>query len=80
MITVSALVLWHEQRILVAELEVQGDLLARLVALSAEGGGSPEVLAILSMTDLVAGEVDVLFPAGTYWARVYLGVQCMDPG
>jgi PAS domain S-box-containing protein len=56
-ITVSALVLWHEQRVLSSELEVQGDLLARLLALSAGDGGSPEYLAILSMTDLVAGEV-----------------------
>ena len=56
-ITVSALVLWHEQRVLSAELEVQGDLLARLLALSAGNGGSPEYLAILSLTDLTAGEV-----------------------
>jgi len=56
-ITVSALVLWHEQRVLSAELEVQGDLLARLLALSAGDGGSPEYLAILSLTDLTAGEV-----------------------
>jgi len=68
-------VLWHEQRILTAELQVQGDLLARLVALSAEGGGSPEVLAILSMTDLVAGEVrsadgDVLWRYGPLIAEV----------
>ncbi len=56
-ITVSALVLWHEQQVLAAELEVQADLLARLLALSASDGGSPEYLAILSMTDLVAGEV-----------------------
>ncbi len=75
MITVSALVLWHEQRVLSAELEVQGDLLARLVALSAQGGGSPEVLAILSMTDLVAGEVrsadgDVLWRYGPLFSEV----------
>ena len=56
-ITVSALVLWHEQRVLESELEVQADLLARLLALSAGDGGSPEYLAILSLTDLVAGEV-----------------------
>ncbi len=56
-ITVSALVLWHEQRVLSWELEVQGDLLARLLALSAGDGGSPEYLAILSLTDLAAGEV-----------------------
>lgn len=56
-IMVSALVLWHEQRVLSSELEVQGDLLARLLALSAGDGGSPEYLAILSLTDLAAGEV-----------------------
>ena len=56
-ITVSALVLWHEQRILESELDVQGDLLARLLALSAGDGGSPEYLAIFSLTDLAAGEV-----------------------
>ena len=56
-ITVSALVLWHEQRVLTAELEVQGDLLARLLALSASNGGAPEYLAIFSLTDLVSGEV-----------------------
>jgi len=56
-ITVSALVLWHEQQVLSSELEAQGDLLARLLALSAGDGGSPEYLAILSMTDLAAGEV-----------------------
>jgi PAS domain S-box-containing protein len=56
-LTVSALVLWHEQRVLTAELEVQGDLLARLLALSASDGGAPEYLAIFSLTDLRAGEV-----------------------
>lgn len=56
-ITVSALVLWHEQRTLESELAVQGDLLARLLALSAGNGGSPEYLSIFSMTDLAAGEV-----------------------
>ncbi len=56
-ITVSALVLWHEQRILESELDVQGDLLAHLLALSAGNGGSPEYLAIFSLTDLAAGEV-----------------------
>jgi len=54
---VSALVLWHEQRTLESELTLQGDLLARLLALSAGNGGSPEYLAIFSLTDLAAGEV-----------------------
>jgi signal transduction histidine kinase len=57
LLTVSALVLWHEHRVLSDELEAQGDLLARLLALSASDGGSPEYLAVLTMTDLAAGEV-----------------------
>jgi len=74
-ITVSALVLWHEQRVLESELEVQGDLLARLLALSAGDGGSPEYLAILSLTDLTAGEVrsansEVLWRYGPPFAEV----------
>jgi len=74
-ITVSALVLWHEQRILESELEVQADLLARLLALSAADGGSPEYLAILSLTDLVAGEVrntngEILWRYGPPFAEV----------
>jgi len=74
-VTVSALVLWHEHRVLSIELEVQGDLLARLLALSASDGGSPEYLAILSLTDLVAGEVrsvegDVLWRYGPPFAEV----------
>jgi len=74
-ITVSALVLWHEQRILESELEVQADLLARLLALSAGDGGSPEYLAILSLTDLVAGEVrntdgEILWRYGPPFAEV----------
>jgi len=74
-ITVSALVLWHEQRVLAAELEVQADLLARLLALSASDGGSSEYLAILSMTDLVAGEVrstagEILWRYGPPFAEV----------
>jgi len=74
-ITVSALVLWHEQRVLSWELEVQGDLLARLLALSAGDGGSPEYLAILSLSDLVAGEVrttegEILWRYGPPFAEV----------
>jgi len=74
-ITVSALVLWHEQQVLTTELEVQGDLLARLLALSASNGGSPEYLAIFSLTDLTAGEVrdiegEVLWRYGPMFAEV----------
>ncbi len=74
-ITVSSLVLWHEQRVLSWELEVQADLLARLVALSAGDGGSPGYLAILSLTDLVAGEVrstegEILWRYGPPFAEV----------
>jgi PAS domain S-box-containing protein len=74
-ITVSALVLWHEQRVLTTELEVQGDLLAHLLALSASNGGAPEYLAIFSLTDLVSGEVraaggEVLWRYGPPFAEV----------
>jgi PAS domain S-box-containing protein len=57
LVTVSALVLWHEQQVLETELRAQGELIAHLLALTAAGGGSSEYLAALSMTDLVAGEV-----------------------
>lgn len=32
-----------------------------------------------ALARLVAGERDVLFPAGTYWARVHLAVRCLEP-
>ena len=57
MVVVSALVLWHEQRILEAELRSRAELLARVLALAAADGGSPEHLAVISMTDIRAGEV-----------------------
>ncbi len=57
MVVVSALVLWHEQRILESELRARADLLAYILALGAADGGSPEYLAIFSMTDVRAGEV-----------------------
>ena len=57
MVVVSALVLWHEQRILEAELRSRAELLARVLALAAADGASPEHLAVFSMTDIRAGEV-----------------------
>ena len=57
MVVVSALVLWHEQRILESELRARADLLAHILALGTSDGGSPEYLAILPMTDVRAGEV-----------------------
>ncbi len=57
MVVVSALVLWHEQRILESELRSRADLLAHVLAVGAADGGSPEYLAIFSMTDVRAGEV-----------------------
>jgi hypothetical protein len=33
-----------------------------------------------SLARWVAGEHDVEFPFGTYWARVYLGAKCLGPG
>ena len=53
----SALVLWHEQGILEADLQSRAELTARVLALAAADGGSPEFLTIFSMTDMRAGEV-----------------------
>jgi PAS domain S-box-containing protein len=57
MIVVSALVLWHEQRILEADLRSRAELTAQVLALAAADGGSPEYLTVFSMTDMRAGEV-----------------------
>jgi PAS domain S-box-containing protein len=57
LVLVSALVLWHERRILEDEMTNQAQLLARTLAVAAAGGGSPEFLAVASMGDLRAGEV-----------------------
>ncbi len=57
MVVVSALVLWHEEQILEDELRARADLLAHMLAFAAADGGSAEYLAIISMTDLRAGEV-----------------------
>ena len=57
LVMVSALVLWHERQILEDELQSRAELLARIVALAAADGGSPEYLTIFSMTDVRAGEV-----------------------
>lgn len=57
MIVVSALVLWHQQRILEADLRSRAELIAQVLALAAADGGSPEYLTIFSMTDMRAGEV-----------------------
>jgi PAS domain S-box-containing protein len=57
MVVVSALVLWHEARVLEDELVSRADLLAHILAFAASDGGSPEYLAIMSMSDLRAGEV-----------------------
>jgi PAS domain S-box-containing protein len=57
LVLVSALVLWHERRVLEEELESRSLLLARTLALAAAEGGSPEFLAVISTGDLRAGEV-----------------------
>ena len=57
LVLVSALVLWHERDVLEDELENQGRLLARTLAVAAAEGGSPEYLAVVSMGDLRSGEV-----------------------
>ena len=33
-----------------------------------------------ALATYLKGERYVLFPAGTYWARVFLGVRCLEPG
>jgi len=57
MIVVSALVLWHEQRILEEELRSRAELIAQILARAAADGGSPDFLTVFSMTDMRAGEV-----------------------
>ena len=57
LVLVSALVLWHERRILEDELATRADLLAQILAIAAADGGSPEYLTIFSMADVRAGEV-----------------------
>jgi PAS domain S-box-containing protein len=57
LVLVSALVLWHEHRVLSGELEKQSRLLARTLALAAAQGGAPEYLAVISTADLRSGEV-----------------------
>jgi PAS domain S-box-containing protein len=57
LVLVSALVLWHEHRVLSGELEKQARLLARTLALAASEGGAPEYLAVISTADLRSGEV-----------------------
>jgi PAS domain S-box-containing protein len=57
LVLVSALVLWHERRILEQEMRNQAQLLARTLAVAAAQGGSPEFLAVVSMGDLRSGEV-----------------------
>jgi PAS domain S-box-containing protein len=57
LVLVSALVLSHERRVLEEELETRSQLLARTLALAAAEGGSPEFLAVISTSELRAGEV-----------------------
>ena len=57
LVLVSALVLWHERRILEDELRTRSELLAQILALAAADGGSPEYLTIFSMADVRTGEV-----------------------
>ena len=57
MVLVSALVLWHEQRILEDELRSRSELLAHVLGLAAIDGSTVEYDAIVPATDLRAGEV-----------------------
>lgn len=52
----SAVVLRHEQRILEAELLTRAELVARTVAVSVADAGAPELLAVVSLADVRAGE------------------------
>ena len=49
LVLVSALVLWHERRILEDELATRADLLAQILAIAAADGSSPQYLTIFSM-------------------------------
>lgn len=57
LVLVSALVLWHEQRILEAELRTRAELLAHIVGLAVAGGSAPVDLAVVAGTDLRSAEV-----------------------
>ncbi len=57
LVLVSALVLWHEQRILEEELRSRAQLLAHVLGLAAVEGSSGEYDAIVPASDVRAGEV-----------------------
>ncbi len=81
MVVVSALVLWHEARVLEDELVSRAELLAQSLAFAAADGDAPEVLAMLSTSDLRAGEVrrssgHVLWQYGPSITEV----EALDPG
>jgi PAS domain S-box-containing protein len=57
LVLVSALVLWHEQRILEAELLSRAQLLAHVLGVAAVDGSSAEYDAIVPASDVRAGEV-----------------------
>jgi len=52
----SAVVLRHEQRILEEELVTRAELVARTVAVSVADAGAPELLAVVSLAEVRAGE------------------------
>jgi len=57
LILVSALVLWHEQRILENELRSRSELLAHVLGLAAVDGSSRDYDEIIPASDVRAGEV-----------------------
>ncbi len=57
LVLVSALVLWHERRILEDELQGRAELLAHVLGISVASGGAPEDLSIFATTDVRAAEV-----------------------
>ncbi len=57
LILVSALVLWHEEQILEAELAARAELIAEIVGASVLGGGAPAEGSLGEARDLRAAEV-----------------------
>jgi PAS domain S-box-containing protein len=57
LVLVSALVLWHEQRILDGELQARAEIVAHLIGLAVAGDGASDDLELFSATDVRAAEV-----------------------
>lgn len=57
LVVVSALVLRHEQSVLEAELRERAEVIGSALAVAVAGDGPTEILAVLPLNDLRAGEV-----------------------